>query len=550
MKNVNILSVLVLFTKLYVIDAKRVEGTIDTTSPESFANWVFITRFCFLSKYGTLEYKFVYPVEYATENVLLYFDEATQWAAVYKTSLNCSAKVAVLKPENNQIIALDQGSGIASQYSNCKIFTKDGTNFYNCTGTRTFRSARERWWFIALARCEDKQGQPRGLKLDYSIHMTNGGGLLTYEYSADEFYILPVDIAFLLAYLIMLALSIVCASFLQKRQLFHTTYKMYLVSVSLWTFHLFLLCIGYGMYGDTGYQQTKTILTARIFGSASILVFLLMLILMAKGYTITRGRLSSQGTIKLTVFTCIYIVVYSVMFIWEAELFDPGKVLYVYDSPPGYGLIAMRIVGWIWFLYAIFFTLKHFPNRGMFYYPFFGFFTVWFWAGPIVILISQHSMALWTREKTVNGVELLVALVGHAFFLIITRPNAANKNFPYHIRTTQIGAMQGTASSMDCTQQNGMEPNDNLPYSVTSNNMYTGGTGPDLTGLFTTSNTYTERPDCKQPPPFINNGFQLNENPEGRPTVLQGRLPPIIASAPPQYEALFQVGGKPLNKEG
>ena len=51
-----------------------------------------------------------------------------------------------------------------------------------------------------------------------------------------------------------------------------------------------------------------------------MLVFLLMLILMAKGYTITRGRLSTSGSIKITVFMTLYVIVYGVLFIYEANV--------------------------------------------------------------------------------------------------------------------------------------------------------------------------------------------------------------------------------------
>ena len=42
-----------------------------------------------------------------------------------------------------------------------------------------------------------------------------------------------------------------------------------------------------------------------------------------------------------------------------------------------------------------------------------------FWAGPVVILIAIYSIAKWSREKTVNGVEQFVALCGYLFFLVI-----------------------------------------------------------------------------------------------------------------------------------
>ncbi len=36
-----------------------------------------------------------------------------------------------------------------------------------------------------------------------------------------------------------------------------------------------------------------------------------------------------------------------------------------------------RMISWVWFCYAIFFTLKHYPEKSSFYYPFFIFYTIW-----------------------------------------------------------------------------------------------------------------------------------------------------------------------------
>ena len=43
--------------------------------------------------------------------------------------------------------------------------------------------------------------------------------------------------------------------------------------------------------------------------------------------------------------------------------FTLDKVLYLYESSFGYGLIVLRMVGWLMFVYAHFFTLKHYPEK-------------------------------------------------------------------------------------------------------------------------------------------------------------------------------------------
>ncbi|KAL3886682.1 hypothetical protein ACJMK2_026661 [Sinanodonta woodiana] len=461
------LLLLCLFISLeYAANGKVLKGTLQTNS-----DWTFFTRFCFLSKTGNFSYKVSYPERYGVQSFLLYYDTANQWEAVYPaTDKSCTQKKEALDKNGNQEIRLD-----------CTRSEINGELYYVCDHFRTFISARERWWYIALSKCVTAAGETPGMYLEYEIHMTNGDieDYLHREYSADEFYIAPIAIAFLLANCVLLVLAIICAVILRARYLFHTTYKIFMFSLATWVLYLFLWSIGYGSYGNNGLEerlrQVKT--AGHVFESLYEISFLLLLVLMAKGYTITRGRLTNISTIKVAIFFTLYVFAYAILIIWEPMFFDAGKVLYIYESPPGYGLIAMRIIGWLMFLYSFIFTIKHYPNKKIFFIPFFIFYTFWFWAGPIIILLAVLVMAEWTREKTVFGVEAFVAFCGHAFFLILTRPSAANKNFPYHVRTTQIGMMVESEQNADKTDLGEFADN---PYAVSSENSSNSSGGPDL----------------------------------------------------------------------
>ena len=52
----------------------------------------------------------------------------------------------------------------------------------------------------------------------------------------------------------------------------------------------------------------------------SVLTFQLLLILLGKGYTITRGQISHAGSIKIAVFMTVYVFVYAGIFLWETEV--------------------------------------------------------------------------------------------------------------------------------------------------------------------------------------------------------------------------------------
>ena len=59
------------------------------------------------------------------------------------------------------------------------------------------------------------------------------------------------------------------------------------------------------------------------------------------------------------------------------QFFDPGEVLYLYESPGGYGLVVLKLFGWAMFIYSTSFTIKHYPEKWSFYLPFSMFYTVW-----------------------------------------------------------------------------------------------------------------------------------------------------------------------------
>ncbi|XP_043936721.1 transmembrane protein 145 isoform X2 [Protopterus annectens] len=425
-------------------------------------DWMFLTRFCFLSDFGRLDFKFKYPESKCCQNILLYFDDPSQWPAVYKKEdQDCYMKESVIRPENNQVINL------TTQYawSGCQVVTEDGVRYFSCVGGRSFRSVRERWWYIALSKCGGD-----GLELEYEMKLTNGQSFWTKHFSADEFGILETDITFLVIFILIFLLSCYFGYILKGRQLLHTTYKMFMMAAGMEVISLIFFCAYYSQYAKDGIGNPSLKIPAKLLFSVSFLDFLLMLILLGKGFTVTRGRISHSGSIKLSIYMTLYTITHIILLIYEAEFFDPGQVLYTYESPAGYGLIALQIIAYAWFCYAILITLKHFPEKQAFYAPFFAAYTLWFFAVPVMALIANFGIPKWAREKIVNGIQLGIHFYAHTVFLIITRPSAANKNFPYHVRTSQIGIVENSA--------------ERFPHHVYGNVNFISDSVPNFTELF------------------------------------------------------------------
>ncbi|XP_035794114.1 uncharacterized protein LOC118467576 [Anopheles albimanus] len=550
-------------------EAKYVEGHLKTSD-----NWAFLARFCFLSGKGKYEYLIEYEKKLGELKLLLYYDDKSQWPAIYKTDKTCTEKLAVLHPEDNQIVTLSPRTPY-NVYSGCLLRTptpKEQPNdplprntpsprqptpsaapelrpldddaqyfdqflkttstepelFYfsendtsdtegkttpvpyesfltddesantvayrgdngevnrlenstdyrllveqlfpvpddpdteeqrrrlrrqaaslgkyesrlivSCSNFGSFTSSRERWWYIAIANCD---GSGRGLDVKYRFRMTNGppGDFWHEHFSADEMYIPPILLAEAIAYSMLLLAVFICAVELKARHLYHCTYRLFTLSVLLQWFGVLLLSVTWSKYAVSGIGPFPNF--GGIFTSASEITFLLLLLLMAKGYTITRARLKTCTTVKITIFVNLYVVVYVTLYIYQAEAFDPGEVLNLYESPAGFGLAGLRCVGWGFFLYSCAATIRKFTEKVPFYYPFTMLGSLWIMSGPVLTLLGVGVLDPWVRESAMHGALGAVAFVGHLTFLWLTWPSRANRSFPYHVRTNHVGVSLG-----------------------------------------------------------------------------------------------------------
>uniref|UniRef100_A0A182MUZ7 Uncharacterized protein n=1 Tax=Anopheles culicifacies TaxID=139723 RepID=A0A182MUZ7_9DIPT len=554
--------------------AKYVEGHLKTSD-----NWAFLARFCFLSGKGRYEYLIEYEKKLGELKLLLYYDDRTQWPAIYKTDKTCTEKLSVLHPEDNQIVTLSprtpynlysgchlrtptakespddplprgsgttttrappnsrgtpsggdikppdddpqyydqflktsttepefpledapgngteeslyellltstsssQGVGFAGDngevnllenstdyrllveqlfpgvddlgessdhqaFNGTRVRRAASTGKYetrlivSCSNFGSFTSSRERWWYIAIANCD---GAGKGLDVKYRFRMTNGppGDFWHEHFSADEMYIPPILLAESIAYSMLLLAVFICAVELKARHLYHCTYRLFTLSVLLQWFGIMLLSVTWTKYAVSGIGPFPNF--GGIFTSASEISFLLLLLLMAKGYTITRARLKTCSTVKITIFINLYVVVYVSLYIYQAEAFDPGEVLNLYESPAGFGLAGLRCAGWVFFMYACAATIRKFTEKTPFYYPFTMLGSLWILSGPVLTLLGVSVLDPWVRESVMHGALGMVAFAGHLAFLWLTWPSRANRSFPYHVRTNHVGISHG-----------------------------------------------------------------------------------------------------------
>ncbi|XP_031775362.1 transmembrane protein 145 [Apis florea] len=407
-------------------------------------NWAFLARFCFLTEQGIFRYKFELGGREEDLKILLYYDAPDQWPSIYPSNKTCIEKESILWHGIGQMIPL---STVTFEESGC--IEKDAV--IRCSSNRRFRSSRPRWWFIALADCSSKSG----LNISYWISLTNAPheNFWKEHFSADEFYILPELLTIAFIYVILIILSFYLAMQLRARRLLHISYKIFMASLFCQLVGVLFEIYSYINLGLKGISIESASLFGQLLEACSDILYTILMLLLALGFTVTKSVLTSKQIRWLICFICLISFCQFSLYIYQSDIFDPGLVLYIYESPPGYGLIILKLIAWIIFSLRCFKTVRKMSTKLHFYGSLFSLGSAWFLCHPLTVLCITLLVDEWVRESVAKGCSLWTVFMGHIVFLYITRPSMANKRFPFHIRTCQVMPIGGEG------QDHSYEPN-------------------------------------------------------------------------------------------
>ncbi len=147
----------------------RVSGLVVRGNINTNADWIFLAKFCFVSRESQFIFSLESPDSYANQNLVLYYDY--QWSQVYPRSLmvriiNLYMRILVffirhelifshLKPCQSKLDILDPAQVLAidpvASFLNCNY--DQANKVISCNDERGFITSRPRWWFVVLARC-------------------------------------------------------------------------------------------------------------------------------------------------------------------------------------------------------------------------------------------------------------------------------------------------------------------------------------------------------------------------------------------------------------
>ena len=385
-------------------------------------------------------------------------------------------------------------------------FTNGPTTYYVSHFSAAVHTSRPRWVFITAATCSAscEQGQfcSSGLDIIYTLNMTNGNENGRHYFSADKTWLPTIATFYALLYgIVLLPFSLLIRRQLELQKKYHHTVALLVSSVWLQCVAHSTLAIHYSVYGENGRGFFPLEVYGTLFGTMSDFLLLLMIILVGKGWTIVRRKISASGRVKIAIYMTTYVVC-----TWSAHLYhvffvDPAAVVYIYSTTPGNMIVALRVLAFIWLSYSIYTTRRQYNSKKRFYLKFWLIGSYWVLSLPIAIGINSW-IDLWYREKFFALVIATWQFSLHFVFLVMYNPGffgrRLNRGFPFHATTNDMMKPRksedgvhaaGASIFTDAHIQKAFKLSQQLRHGVTALQSYTG----DLNSFLEEAQTPSQR---------------------------------------------------------
>jgi len=360
-------------------------------------NWVFLAKFAFdTNGPGNITYQIWQEVN-ATQQVTiaLYDDESTSWPDVYDSSLTCQEKLEKAK----WVLYLTNGK---VEY----IPVHD--------------IVQPHFWYLAAGNCAATK-----LDLRYLVWFENSGGWWTRQISFDDQGLPEMYLVFTLLYLFLVVIHFIGVRTLIQRQFYHPVIRLMSSALICEAFACLFFFLHWAIYADNGIGAPGLHGLAEILDITSTLLFFLLLILMASGFTISKNSATHR---RLTMTGLgVMVLAFVILFIWENVGRDPASTTYIYETVPGIILLVLRGFVMLWFFICIRSSYKAetLTSRKRFFVKFVILYGIWFLILPIIVIIAASVHPVY-RAKVVFSLYVTMHAVGFFYFIWIFWPSRAS----------------------------------------------------------------------------------------------------------------------------
>jgi len=406
----------------FFASAERFEGTVDLKNGVGF-----LGKFCFdvnhESDKGAKSGEFSLTLETTNTNfsdgafIMLFDDEESSWPSVYNhDDISCpQVQEKAINWDRREIYRVDDG-----------WIHSNGKYTFNLPTNKITQNIRPRWWYFTVINCRGPMAD-----VSYSMHAWQ---LQTTkwdkEFGTNEAGLNTLNLVFFFFYVIFLGIHTVGTRKLGKQlEYTHPLVKLFYAILVLQTFVVTARMFHYGIFAQNGWGVPGFAKFAEVIEVIVRVGFLIILMLLAKGWTINPGEINGKKWIFGSAF--LFMVVDVAILFWNYAVQDPAAT----NIPVGLAfMFYVTLVLWfIWcfvFVYVIYSSWSTednpvkkdlFTKIGLLYFP-------WFFGLPFITLL-QFALSPWIRAKVIATMTLLISTAGYCFLAFLLWPTRAEDYF-------------------------------------------------------------------------------------------------------------------------
>lgn len=370
--------------------------------------------------------------------LLLYDDEESAksyWNDVWDSSASCQDKIQLSKRGDGDYgpYGVEDALSATLPDGTNRLAGKDGWQ-----GAKKIKEhARPRFWYVVISRCGNPKKNPlfdkaSNRRLSVTLHFQNViWSDWNHEFGENERGLNSLYLTFSGLWTLWLLVHIFGVfQYRKSGESVHPIIKLFTVSAAIQYIVYIMRASHYFVFAHDGQGHPELLTTAAVFFIFSAGSFVLLLLLLGKGWTITSDELGG-GPVILSgvVFT---MVVEGVLLFWQTRVVKPETNLWVYDSAPGWVSIGTTFVVCAWFATTAAISYrtsddkakkKLFAQLGVVY-------SLWLVILPVFVIVAGAvPLSPWVRQITVECVFTIMTTLAYFFMSYLMWPTRADRYF-------------------------------------------------------------------------------------------------------------------------
>merc|ERR1712083_1123590 len=200
------------------------------------------------------------------------------------------------------------------------------------------------------------------------------------------------------------------------------------------------------VFTETGEHEIFFPIIASLCEIMASTVFLLLLMVLAQGWTVSRFEVVYPKVLLGAVVTTA--VIECVLYVWILIGLDEQTTTYVYNTVPQYIYGAIFIVIGIVFVVQSFLSYKNEPldSKKNLYVLLAILFSVWFmW--PLLRIFIGNGFQPWNRDVAIESISLTVTTLTYFAMMLLMWPKWAHQYFNLSMIDTQERILDGAAGN-------------------------------------------------------------------------------------------------------